>query len=151
MATGVPDSDSEPKPASAPLPLGEDSEPGDPASAPVPLGEDLRLRAVLVLALAVGVEVFWLKVRVCPQFEQTFAQFGGTLPWFTRSVFGWWPYLVAMACAGVGLQLGLGGGAEAGGRRTAAVILLVVSFAGLGGFVLWALYAPLFEVAGAIR
>src|SRR5690606_32215041 len=71
-------------------------------------GQDKRMRATVVLLGALLVEVYWLKFRVVPDFVDLYAELGPVPP-ATTLVFGWTPYLVALALAPLPLILALRG------------------------------------------
>jgi hypothetical protein len=89
---------------------------------------------------------------VTPAFASMFAEFGseGALPAITQLVMSWW-VPTALALVPIGLTI-----AAITGHRSLGVrrLLGVTAFlAGLGGcvFYLVGLYAPIFEIAGAVR
>jgi hypothetical protein len=113
-------------------------------------GEDKRLRATFVLLGALVVEIYWLKFRVVPDFVKLYADFG-VLPGATEWVFGWTPYLVALSLAPLAMFLAVRG---ADGQRSsgiAGVVLAAVLAVGLGVGVIWALYQPIYSLAGRIE
>jgi hypothetical protein len=113
-------------------------------------GEDKRLRATFVLLGALLVEIYWLKFEVVPDFSKIYAELG-TLPELTKLVFGWTPYLVALALAPAAVILAIRG--ADGDRRSgiAGVVLAGALAVGLGVGVIWALYQPVYAVAGRIE
>lgn len=113
-------------------------------------GQDKRLRATFVLLGALLVEIYWLKFTEVPDFVSMYAEFG-ELPRVTALVFGWTPYLLALALAPVALMLAIRG-ADGDRRSGTAGLLLAAGLAiGLGVGVIWALYQPIFELAGSIE
>lgn len=113
-------------------------------------GEDKRLRATFVLLGALLVEIYWLKFTVVPDFVKLYTELG-QLPKVTAWVFGWTPYLLALALAPAAVILALRG--ADGDRRSgiAGVVLAAVLAIGLGVGVIGALYQPLYAVAGRIQ
>lgn len=113
-------------------------------------GADKRLRATFVLLGALLLEIYWLKFRVVPDFVRLYAEFG-ELPRTTEWVFGWTPYLIAGALAPAAVILALRG--ADGDRRSgiAGIVLAAVLALGLGVGVIWALYQPIYAIAGQIK
>ena len=112
-------------------------------------GEDKRLRATFVLLGALLIEIYWLKFEVVPEFATMYAELG-RLPEVTKLVFGWTPYLVALALAPAAVILALRG--ADGDRRsgTAGLVVAAVLALGLGVGVIWALYQPVYALSGRI-
>jgi hypothetical protein len=113
-------------------------------------GEDKRLRATFVLLGALLVEIGWLKFSVVPDFVELYAEFG-VLPGATEFVFGWTPYVIALMIAPAAWILAMRG---ADGHRSsgiAGLVLAAVLAVGLGVGVIWALYQPIYALAGRIQ
>jgi type II secretory pathway component PulF len=83
-------------------------------------------------------------VRFVPRFAEMFREFGGELPSITRFLLPRWPMGIYALLCGVALMAGLYA------RKS---WLMAAFFAGLIGvaFTFWALYAPIFELAGKIK
>lgn len=115
-----------------------------------PLGSaDIVLVALAGLAATSAVA---LQLLVVPRFAAMFAEFGAVLPAVTRIALSGWPMLGAAlliaALGGLGLRL------RVIGRREPGLALLIAAPA-LGlladALCVYALYAPIFELAGKIR
>jgi hypothetical protein len=113
-------------------------------------GEDKRLRATFVLLGALLVEIYWLKFRVVPDFVKLYADFGA-LPRMTEIVFGWTPYVLAGSLAPLALILALRGAEGERASGLAGVMLAAVLLLGLGIWVIWAIYQPIYALAGRIE
>lgn len=113
-------------------------------------GEDKRLRATIVLLGALLIEICWLKFRVAPDFAKLYAEFA-SLPRVTELVFGWTPYVVAISLAPLALILALRGSNGEPRAGVAGIVVAAALFAGLGVFVIWALYQPVYAVSGQIQ
>jgi hypothetical protein len=114
------------------------------------VSEDKRLRATFVLLGALLVEIYWLKFRVVPDFEELYAELG-TLPRVTELVFGWTPYVIAGSLAPLALILALRGADGEPRSGIAGLVLAAVLLMGLGVGVIWAIYQPIYALAGQIR
>lgn len=109
---------------------------------------DLAGLALAALALA---GIWGLQLLVAPSFAQMFADFGGELPAITRAVVR---PVIASVASGIAVALVAAGVAArtiAGWRAgTLAIYAGAIAAVLAVPLMLWALYAPIFEVAGAI-
>src|SRR5262245_54129647 len=108
----------------------------------------------VVLAALVVLVLFAFPFTIAPSFAQMFAEFGGTLPAVTRAALTPWavpslglvaasPTAIAVAAPALGLE-------SIGLRRSLVVIGFLLGLAVLAA-AMYALYAPMFELAGKIK
>ncbi len=87
---------------------------------------------------------------VAPVYAKMFADFGGTLPVLTRLAFTrWFPFVVGLP-AFLPLALALDSQRALGERRALLVVGLVVAAAGAGAL-MYGMYAPIYELAAAVK
>jgi type II secretory pathway component PulF len=107
--------------------------------------------AVALVALA-AIVLAGFPFTVAPSFARMYADFGGPLPAVTRVIMTPWaaPSLGLVAAMPAVIAVALSGSAPAHVRR--GMVLASFLLAGVAiGAVIYALYAPIFDLAGKIK
>jgi hypothetical protein len=103
-----------------------------------------------VVASLGGLFCFQFPFLVGRSFKQMFAELGGPLPTITQlGLTVWFPIVLGMIPMSV-LALALFRKAPLGARRALIVGAFILSLVS-SGLCLYAVYAPIFEIAGAIK
>lgn len=107
---------------------------------------------LLLVVISLSATLVLLDRFAIPVYAKTYAEFGGNLPMITRAVLS---HVVPLAAAAIAVVLGsLGMFVRTRGSNSMALGLGLAGIAtGLGGvaFCFYALYAPMFELAGKIK
>jgi hypothetical protein len=104
----------------------------------------------VVLAVLAALALVVAPWTVGAAFAAMFRDFGVVLPVITRLALGAW-FPVGMALLPLALALGAAVAGGSLGLRRAMVVVAFVAALGAWAFYLFALYAPMFELAGAIK
>ncbi|MDQ3031372.1 MAG: hypothetical protein M3Y87_03075 [Myxococcota bacterium] len=111
----------------------------------------VEIVALALVAVALG--LLWImQLVMVPSFGQMFADLGGELPAITRAAVGGviavGASVLTIALAALGVAIGRW---QRGSARWIALGLAVMTPGAAIALLLWAMYAPIFAIAGAIQ